>query len=132
MRNKEFGNKKAKQGIISDFKRSIFREPILYPIINLGRTQARTVSFITISNRYIPLQSRQGFFEAVARSTGKKKFSTLGRVATAGKMVEKGSKARKEEVVAREYTINLHKRLHGWYFLNTSLYLCVSVRKYIH
>jgi large subunit ribosomal protein L31e len=33
-------------------------------------------------------------------------------------MVEKGSKAaRKEEVVTREYTINLHKRLHGWYSL---------------
>ncbi|KAH0465796.1 hypothetical protein IEQ34_005899 [Dendrobium chrysotoxum] len=29
-------------------------------------------------------------------------------------MVEKGSKGRKEEVVTREYTINLHKRLHGW------------------
>ncbi|KAJ6957702.1 hypothetical protein NC653_039613 [Populus alba x Populus x berolinensis] len=29
------------------------------------------------------------------------------------KMVEK-TKGRKEEVVTREYTINLHKRLHGW------------------
>lgn len=29
-------------------------------------------------------------------------------------MVEK-STGRKEEVVTREYTINLHKRLHGWY-----------------
>ncbi|CAL9748094.1 unnamed protein product [Musa acuminata subsp. burmannicoides] len=29
-------------------------------------------------------------------------------------MVEKGNKGRKEEVVTREYTINLHKRLHGW------------------
>ncbi|KAG6500568.1 hypothetical protein ZIOFF_040416 [Zingiber officinale] len=29
------------------------------------------------------------------------------------KMVDKGSKGRKEEVVTREYTINLHKRLHG-------------------
>ncbi|MFS7916738.1 putative ribosomal protein L31e [Helianthus anomalus] len=28
-------------------------------------------------------------------------------------MVEK-TKGRKEEVVTREYTINLHKRLHGW------------------
>ena len=33
----------------------------------------------------------------------------------AAKMVE--NKGRKEEVVTREYTINLHKRLHGWYFL---------------
>ncbi|KAK6158840.1 hypothetical protein DH2020_006154 [Rehmannia glutinosa] len=31
-------------------------------------------------------------------------------------MVEKGSKGRKEEVVTREYTINLHKRLHGCTF----------------
>jgi hypothetical protein len=23
--------------------------------------------------------------------------------------------ARKDEVVTREYTINLHRRLHGWY-----------------
>ncbi|KAI5440068.1 Cleavage stimulation factor subunit 50 [Lathyrus oleraceus] len=29
------------------------------------------------------------------------------------KMVEKGAGGRKEEVVTREYTINLHKRLHG-------------------
>jgi large subunit ribosomal protein L31e len=29
-------------------------------------------------------------------------------------MVEKTSAGRKEEVVTREYTINLHKRLHGW------------------
>jgi len=28
---------------------------------------------------------------------------------------KKGAAARKEEVVTREYTINLHKRLHGWY-----------------
>ena len=25
--------------------------------------------------------------------------------------------SRKDEVVTREYTINLHKRLHGWYRL---------------
>lgn len=31
-------------------------------------------------------------------------------------MVEK-AKGRKVEVVTREYTINLHKRLHGWYSL---------------
>uniref|UniRef100_A0A0E0QKX5 60S ribosomal protein L31 n=2 Tax=Oryza TaxID=4527 RepID=A0A0E0QKX5_ORYRU len=35
-------------------------------------------------------------------------------------MVEKkGGAARKEEVVTREYTINLHKRLHSWYVLPT-------------
>ena len=26
-----------------------------------------------------------------------------------------GGGTRKDEVVTREYTINLHKRLHGWY-----------------
>ena len=31
-------------------------------------------------------------------------------------MVDKASKERKEEVVTREYTINLHKRLHGCTF----------------
>jgi hypothetical protein len=34
----------------------------------------------------------------------------------------KGS--RKEEVVTREYTINLHKRLHGWYFISLLLFPC--------
>jgi large subunit ribosomal protein L31e len=32
----------------------------------------------------------------------------------------KGGAARKEEVVTREYTINLHKRLHGWYLSSLS------------
>jgi hypothetical protein len=27
---------------------------------------------------------------------------------------------KKEEVVTREYTINLHKRLHGWYLFSIS------------
>ncbi|KAK8963257.1 60S ribosomal protein L31 [Platanthera guangdongensis] len=31
-------------------------------------------------------------------------------------MVEKGGKGRKEDVVTQEYTINLHKRLHGCTF----------------
>ncbi|OMO69792.1 Ribosomal protein L31e [Corchorus capsularis] len=31
-------------------------------------------------------------------------------------MADRGSKGRKEEVVTREYTINLHKRLHGCTF----------------
>ena len=34
------------------------------------------------------------------------------RESKSAKMVDKGSKGRKEEVVTREYTINLHKRLH--------------------
>ncbi|XBI33778.1 hypothetical protein VPH35_119692 [Triticum aestivum] len=28
---------------------------------------------------------------------------------------KKGGAPRKEEVITREYTVNLHKRLHGWY-----------------
>jgi hypothetical protein len=36
----------------------------------------------------------------------------------------KGGAARKEEVVTREYTINLHKRLHGWYFISPSPSCC--------
>jgi hypothetical protein len=37
---------------------------------------------------------------------------------------KKGAAARKEEVVTREYTINLHKRLHGWYVSTISLPCC--------
>lgn len=40
-------------------------------------------------------------------------------------MVDK-TKGRKEEVVTREYTINLHKRLHGWY-INILLAICIDV-----
>jgi hypothetical protein len=32
-----------------------------------------------------------------------------------------GTGTRKDEVVTREYTINLHKRLHGWYYHQLSL-----------
>jgi hypothetical protein len=34
---------------------------------------------------------------------------------------KRGAGTRKDEVVTREYTINLHKRLHGWYRLTLSL-----------
>ncbi|GJN22043.1 hypothetical protein PR202_gb09572 [Eleusine coracana subsp. coracana] len=34
--------------------------------------------------------------------------------------------SRKDEVVTREYTINLHKRLHGWYRLPSPLLLLIS------
>jgi hypothetical protein len=34
-------------------------------------------------------------------------------------MPEKSGKGRKEEVITREYTINLHKRLHGWYLTHS-------------
>lgn len=39
-------------------------------------------------------------------------------------MVEKSNKARKEEIVTREFTINLHKRLHGWYFIFLHFCIC--------
>jgi len=34
---------------------------------------------------------------------------------------KRGAGTRKDEVVTREYTINLHKRLHGWYCPQSSL-----------
>ncbi|KAJ1703163.1 hypothetical protein LUZ63_002942 [Rhynchospora breviuscula] len=46
-------------------------------------------------------------------------------------MVEKGSKgARKEEVVTREYTINLHKRLHGCTFKKKAPKAVKEIRKF--
>jgi hypothetical protein len=45
-------------------------------------------------------------------------------------MVEKkGGAARKEEVVTREYTINLHKRLHSWYVLPFPPLFCSPLRQ---
>uniref|UniRef100_M8BBX3 60S ribosomal protein L31 n=1 Tax=Aegilops tauschii TaxID=37682 RepID=M8BBX3_AEGTA len=37
---------------------------------------------------------------------------------------KKGGAPRKEEVVTREYTVNLHKRLHGWYASSQPCYFC--------
>ncbi|KAJ4810969.1 60S ribosomal protein L31 [Rhynchospora pubera] len=46
-------------------------------------------------------------------------------------MVEKGNKgARKEEVVTREYTINLHKRLHGCTFKKKAPKAIKEIRKF--
>ncbi|KAF5738369.1 Ribosomal protein L31e family protein [Tripterygium wilfordii] len=45
-------------------------------------------------------------------------------------MVEKGSKGRKEEVVTREYTINLHKRLHGCTFKKKAPKAIKEIRKF--
>ncbi|XP_075510962.1 large ribosomal subunit protein eL31-like [Primulina tabacum] len=45
-------------------------------------------------------------------------------------MVEKGGKARKEEVVEREYTINLHKRLHGCTFKKKAPTAIKEIRKF--
>jgi hypothetical protein len=41
-----------------------------------------------------------------------------------GREERQGRSGRKEEVVTREYTINLHKRLHGWYFISLLLFPC--------
>ncbi|KAK8955166.1 60S ribosomal protein L31 [Platanthera guangdongensis] len=45
-------------------------------------------------------------------------------------MVEKGGKGRKEEVVTREYTINLHKRLHGCTFKKKAPKAIKEIRKF--
>ncbi|CBI27955.3 unnamed protein product, partial [Vitis vinifera] len=45
------------------------------------------------------------------------------------KMVEK-TKGRKEEVVTREYTINLHKRLHGCTFKKKAPKAIKEIRKF--
>ncbi|XWS35491.1 hypothetical protein CRYUN_Cryun20dG0001900 [Craigia yunnanensis] len=45
-------------------------------------------------------------------------------------MVDKASKGRKEEVVTREYTINLHKRLHGCTFKKKAPKAIKEIRKF--
>ncbi|KAF7824522.1 60S ribosomal protein L31 [Senna tora] len=47
-------------------------------------------------------------------------------------MVEKTAKGRKEEVVTREYTINLHKRLHGCTFKKKAPKAIKEIRKFAH
>ncbi|XP_057953509.1 large ribosomal subunit protein eL31 [Malania oleifera] len=45
-------------------------------------------------------------------------------------MVERSNKSRKEEVVTREYTINLHKRLHGCTFKKKAPKAIKEIRKF--
>lgn len=45
-------------------------------------------------------------------------------------MVEKAAKSRKAEVVTREYTINLHKRLHGCTFKKMAPKAVKEIRKF--
>ncbi|KAH8498847.1 hypothetical protein POPTR_009G064100v4 [Populus trichocarpa] len=45
-------------------------------------------------------------------------------------MPEKSGKGRKEEVVTREYTINLHKRLHGCTFKKKAPKAIKEIRKF--
>ncbi|RZC83105.1 hypothetical protein C5167_045892 [Papaver somniferum] len=45
-------------------------------------------------------------------------------------MVEKTNKGRKEEVVTREYTVNLHKRLHGCTFKKMAPKAIKEIRKF--
>nr|ABD73300.1 ribosomal protein L31 [Panax ginseng] len=45
-------------------------------------------------------------------------------------MVDKASKGRKEEVVTREYTINLHRRLHGCTFKKKAPNAIKEIRKF--
>jgi large subunit ribosomal protein L31e len=51
------------------------------------------------------------------------------KAATAVTMVEKG-KSRKDEVVTREYTIHLHKRLHGCTFKKKAPKAIKEIRKF--
>ncbi|KAK4414435.1 60S ribosomal protein L31 [Sesamum alatum] len=57
-------------------------------------------------------------------------ISVKVKAAAAAIMVEKGSKVRKEEVVTREYTINLHKRLHGCTFKKKAPKAIKEIRKF--
>eukprot|EP00245_Coleochaete_scutata_P001561 TRINITY_DN11938_c0_g1_i1.p1 TRINITY_DN11938_c0_g1~~TRINITY_DN11938_c0_g1_i1.p1 ORF type:complete len:122 (+),score=37.25 TRINITY_DN11938_c0_g1_i1:94-459(+) len=45
-------------------------------------------------------------------------------------MVEKGGKSRKDEVVTREYTVNLHRRLHGATFKKMAPKAVKEIRKF--
>ncbi|XVF33749.1 hypothetical protein REPUB_Repub17cG0195400 [Reevesia pubescens] len=45
-------------------------------------------------------------------------------------MADKASKGRKEEVVTREYTVNLHKRLHGCTFKKKAPNAIKEIRKF--
>jgi hypothetical protein len=76
--------------------------------IHLNRTAVEFISLLWI------LGSRtRSEEEAITRNTRTRRAARLcGEFA----MVDKG-KSRKDEVVTREYTIHLHKRLHGWYNL---------------
>lgn len=45
-------------------------------------------------------------------------------------MVDKASKGKKEEVVTREYTINLHKCMHGCTFKKKALKAIKEIKKF--
>ncbi|WOK94137.1 60S ribosomal protein L31 [Canna indica] len=64
---------------------------------------------------------------AAARLRFVGRASARERKAAAAKMVEK---VRKEEVVTREYTINLHKRLHGCTFKKMAPKAIKEIRKF--
>nr|GLL40883.1 60S ribosomal protein L31 [Ipomoea trifida] len=68
-----------------------------------------------------------------AESLRQRSGATLGvwrEISGAATMADKGSKARKEEVVTREYTINLHKRLHGCTFKKKAPNAIKEIRKF--
>lgn len=55
-----------------------------------------------------------------------KTHSPLKQSATMVKETKTRNTKRSPDVVARDYTINLHKRLHGWYpFFPTSFMSCM-------
>nr|GLL34540.1 60S ribosomal protein L31 [Ipomoea trifida] len=65
-----------------------------------------------------------------AAETSRVRVSEDGLIVSSATMVEKTSKARKEEVVTREYTINLHKRLHGCTFKKKAPNAIKEIRKF--
>ncbi|KAG6402813.1 hypothetical protein SASPL_135026 [Salvia splendens] len=65
----------------------------------------------------------QGLFSSADKRKEAKNFE-------AATMVEKVNKPRKEEVVSREYTINLHKRLHGCTFKKKAPNAIKEIRKF--
>ncbi|KAI5383183.1 60S ribosomal protein L31 [Lathyrus oleraceus] len=73
-------------------------------------------------------KGKSGFLEA----RGFRAMISYGRFARASevKMVEKTGAGRKEEVVTREYTINLHKRLHGCTFKKKAPKAIKEIRKF--
>ncbi|KAK4411040.1 60S ribosomal protein L31 [Sesamum angolense] len=90
------------------------------------------VIFLAIAAKlYNPRFSKLGFLLSGPISSREDKGGAfLVRVIAAAIMVEKGSKVRKEEVVTREYTINLHKRLHGCTFKKKAPKAIKEIRKF--
>lgn len=84
----------------------------MFVVRSLGRSRSRGSFEIdgagVVSHLEVVGERSVALFSAIASSA-----RAAARAPPAATMVEKG-KSRKDEVVTREYTIHLHKRLHGW------------------